>query len=131
MHLFLDWAKLYQSELMQAHVEAEVNNTDIAHKSLIRHMNVAWKIEFGGEGVMQTGEGEVELMNIEFKGGKYGHKQNKCPKKNKPKKGKGNKKFSGTCNHCSKVRCKAANCWEHKQIKTRGPRIGRRKKTRK
>ena len=51
-------------------------------------MNVAWRIESGREGVAQVGENKVVLTNTEFKGksltcGKYGHKQNKCPKKNK------------------------------------------------
>ena len=40
-HLLLVCAKLYKLELMQAQVQAEVNNTEITYKSLIRHMNVA------------------------------------------------------------------------------------------
>ena len=64
MHLFLVHAKLYKSELMQAQVEAEVNDIDIAYKSLIRCMNVAWKIESGGKGVLQVREGKVALMNM-------------------------------------------------------------------
>ena len=85
---------------MQAQVEAEVKNTDITYKSLIRHMNVAWRIESGGEGVPQVGEGKVVLVNMEFRGKccacvQYRHKQNKCPKKNKSEEEKGSKKFSG------------------------------------
>ena len=81
-------------------------------------MNVAWRMETGGEGVMQVGEGKVALKNMEFKGkchscGKYGHEQNKCPKKNKPEERKGKKKFSGACNNCGKVGHKSAICWEH------------------
>ena len=65
----------------QAQIEAEVNNTDITYKNLIRCINVAWRIASGGEGVMQVGQGKVALMNMEFKEkfhtcGKYGHKQN-------------------------------------------------------
>ena len=45
MHLFLVCTKLYKSELMQAQVEAEVNDVEIMHKNLIRSMNVAWRIE--------------------------------------------------------------------------------------
>ena len=41
MHLFLVCAKLYKSKLMQAQVEAEVNDTEITYESLIRHVNVA------------------------------------------------------------------------------------------
>ena len=72
---------------MQDQVEAEVNNTEITNKSLIRCMNVTQRIKSCGEGVMQVGEGKVALTNTEFKGkchtcGMFGHKQ-KCPKKNK------------------------------------------------
>ena len=61
---------------------------EIIFENLIRHMNVAWRIESFGEGVVQVGECEIALSNIEFKRkchicGKYGHEQNKCPKKNK------------------------------------------------
>ena len=47
-------------------------------------------------------------INKEFKErchacGKYGHKQNKCPEKNKSEEEKGNEKFMGKCNHCGKV----------------------------
>ena len=77
-------------------------------------MNVAWEIEATREGVAQLEENKVALMNTEFKGKchtceKYGHKQSKCPKKNKSKEEKGNKKFMGKCNHCSKVGHKAEN----------------------
>ena len=41
MHLFSVCAKLYKWELMQAQVEAEVNDMDIMYKSLIRRMNDA------------------------------------------------------------------------------------------
>ena len=41
MHFFLVCVKLFKSELMQAQVEAEVNNMEIMYKSLIRHINVA------------------------------------------------------------------------------------------
>ena len=79
MHLFLVCAKLYKSELVQAQVEAVVNDTDIACKSLIRYMNVPWRNKSGGKGVMKVGESKVVLNNGEFKGichscGKYGHK---------------------------------------------------------
>ena len=43
MHHFLVCTKLYKLELMKAQVEAEVNNTDTVRKSLMRHMNVAWR----------------------------------------------------------------------------------------
>ena len=70
--------KLYKSKLMQAQVDAEVNDMEIMYESLIRHMNVAWRIESGREGVAQLGENEIVLMNMKFKGkchtcGKYGH----------------------------------------------------------
>ena len=92
---------------MQAQVEAKVNNTDIMCKSLIRCMNVAWRIDSGEEGVMQVKEGKVQLMNMEFKGkchkcGNYGYKENKCTKKNKSVEEKGNKKFLGTKNRKKK-----------------------------
>ena len=45
MHLFLVCVKLYKSELTQAQVETEVNTMEIMYKSLIRHMNMAWRIE--------------------------------------------------------------------------------------
>ena len=32
-----------------------------------RHINEAWRMEDGREGVAQVGEGEVVLMNMEFK----------------------------------------------------------------
>ena len=72
---------------MQAQVEADINNTDIPYESLIKCMNVAWKIKSGGKEVTQVQESEVVPINVEFKGkchtcGK-GHKQNKCPEKNK------------------------------------------------
>ena len=41
MHLFLVCAKLYKFKLIQAQVEAEVNDMKITYKSLIGHMNVA------------------------------------------------------------------------------------------
>ena len=100
MHLFLVCTKLYKLELIQTQVKAEVNNTDITDESMIRHMNVEWRIESGGEGVTQVREDEVALMNSKFKGKcrtcrKYGQKQNKCSQKNKSKEEKGNKKFLG------------------------------------
>ena len=63
------------------------------------------------------GESKGVLLNTEFKGkchtcGKYGHKQNKCPEKNKVKEEKGYKKFTGNCNHCGILGHKAASCWE-------------------
>ena len=81
-------------------------------------MTVAWRIKSSGEGVAQVGESEVVQTITEFKGkfhtcGKYGHRQNKSPKKNKSEKVKGNKKFIGKCNHCGKVGHKGTNCWEH------------------
>ena len=48
-HLFLMCTKLYKSELTQAQVKAKVNSMEIIYKSLIRHMNVAWRIELGRE----------------------------------------------------------------------------------
>ena len=80
-------------------------------------MSVAWRIKSSGKGVMQVGEGKVAL-NMEIKRnshfcGKYGHTQNKRPKKNKTEEGKGNKKLSSRCNHCDKVGHKSENCWEH------------------
>ena len=98
MHLFLVCAKLYISDLMQAQVEAEVNDTDIMYEGLIRHMNVAWRIKSGGEGVMQIGESKVVLTNMEYKGkyhscGKYRHKQNKCLQKNESEEEKGTRNF--------------------------------------
>ena len=54
MHLFLVCKKLYKSELMQAQVEAKVNDMEIIYKSLIRHMNVAWRMKSCGEGVTQV-----------------------------------------------------------------------------
>ena len=47
LHLFLVCAKLYKSELVQAQVEADVNSTEITCKNLMRHMNIAWRIESG------------------------------------------------------------------------------------
>ena len=44
-----------------------------------------------------------------------------CPEKNKSGEEKGNKKFTGKCNHCSKVGHKAANCWELKANKNKRP----------
>ena len=136
IHLFLVCVKLYKSAFMQAQVEADVNNMEIMYKSQIRNINVAWRIKSGGEDVAQVEKSKVVLMNTEFKGKchtceKYGHKQNKCPKKNKSEEEKGNKKFTGKCNHCGKVGHKAVNCWEHETNKTRDPRIRRRKKKRK
>ena len=48
-HLILVCVKLEKSELIQAQVEAEVNDTKIMYGSLIRCMNVAWRIESSGE----------------------------------------------------------------------------------
>ena len=42
MHLFLVFAKLNKSKLMQVQVEVEVNNTKIMCESMIRHVNVSW-----------------------------------------------------------------------------------------
>ena len=67
-HLFLVCAKLYKSELTQAQVEEEVNDMEIMYESLIRCMNVVWRIKSSGEGVAQVGESEVMLRNTEFKG---------------------------------------------------------------
>ena len=53
MQLFLVCAKLYKSELMQAQMEVEVNNMEVTYKSLIRQMNVAWRIKSSREGVAQ------------------------------------------------------------------------------
>ena len=73
-------------------------------------------------------------MNTEFKRkhrtcGRYGHKQNRCPMKNKGEKKK--EKFTGKCNYCGKMGQKATNCWKTRLIKTKDQRIGRRKKKRK
>ena len=57
MHLFLVCAKLYKSVLMQAQVEAEVKDVDIAYENLTRCMNITWRIKSGGKKVMQIGEG--------------------------------------------------------------------------
>ena len=62
------------------------------------------------------------LANTELKGnchtcGEYGHKQTKCTEKNKIEEARGNKKFSSTCHHCSKMGCKAANSWKHEAYK--------------
>ena len=59
------------------------------------------------------------LTNTEFKGEchtceKNGHKQNKCPEKNKIQEEKRNGKFISKCNHCCKVGHKDASCWELK-----------------
>ena len=91
------------------------------------HMNVALRIDSGREGVMQVEERKVALTNMEFKGkcyscGKYWHKQNKCPKKNKSDEENRNKKFSGTWNYCGQVEHKVANCWEHEANKNNRPK---------
>ena len=70
-------------------------------------MNVAWKFKSSREGVGEVGKSKVALTNKEFKGkshtcGKYGHKENKCPKINNSEE-KGNKKFMGTSNHCGEM----------------------------
>ena len=96
-------------------------------------MNVAWRMKSGEEGVMQVGKGEVALTNMEFKKknhtcGKYGNTQNKCPQKNKSEDEKGYKIFLGKCNHCSKVGKRLKTAGNLRLIKTRGLRIGRRKK---
>ena len=72
------------------------------------------------------------LTNAKFKGkchtrGKYRHKQSKCPKKNKSKEEKGNKKFTGKCNNCSTVGSIAANCWELKANEDKRPKNWRKK----
>ena len=90
-------------------------------------MNVAWRIKSSREGVAQVGESKVAVTNTELKGngpecGKYGCKQNKCPKKNKSEKEKGYNKFTGKCNHCGKEVHKAANCLEHKANKDKKPK---------
>ena len=108
MHLFLVCMKLYKSGLMQVQVEAESNNMEIMYKSLIRCMNIACRIKSKREGVAHVGENKVVLMNTEFKEKchacrKYGHKQYKCPKKNRLEEDKGNKKFMCKCNHYNKV----------------------------
>ena len=95
-------------------------------------MNAAWRIESGREGVAQAGESKVVLTNTEFKGecnicGKYGHKQNKCPKKKKSEEQKGNKKFTGKFNHCGKVEHKAANCCDHEPNKDKSPKNRKKK----
>ena len=40
-NFFLVCTKLYKSESTDTQVEAEVNDKELTHKSLIRHMNVA------------------------------------------------------------------------------------------
>ena len=85
-NLFLVCAKPYKLESMQAQVEAEVNDTDIMYESLVKHMNVAWRIKSDREGVTQVGEDKVALMNIEFKRkchtcGKYRHTQKNAPRR--------------------------------------------------
>ena len=84
----------------------------IMYENLMRCMNIAWRIKSGREGVAQVGESEIALMNTGFKGkchtsGKYGHKQNNCPNKNKSEKEKGKKKLTSKCNHFGKVGHKA------------------------
>ena len=104
MYLFLVCVKMQNSESMQAQVEAEVNDTDITCKISIRCLNITLIFESDSKRVTQVGESKVALTNIEFKGKchtyeKYGHKQNKCPEKNKTKEGKENEKFSGRHHH--------------------------------
>ena len=99
---------------MKAQVEAEADDTNVMNKNLMRCMNFAWRIKSGAKGVAQVSKGKVALTNMEFKEkcnlyGKYGNKQNKCPKKNKTKEGK-KRKFSDTFNHCGKVGHMSANC---------------------
>ena len=132
MDLFLVCVKLYKSELMQVQLEAEVNNTEIIDKNLIRHMNVAWRIKSDEEGVAQVGESEAVLTSTEFKEkchtcGKYRYRQNKCPKKNKCEEEKGNKKFTGKCNQCGKVGQKTPNCCEHEAGKDTRPQNWKKK----
>ena len=96
MHLILVCAKLYKSELMQAQVKADVNDMNIMYENSIRCMNAAWRIKSDCKGVTQVGERKVVLTDMAFKGkcrlcGKYWHKQNKYPEKNKTEEGKGNK----------------------------------------
>ena len=82
MHLFLVCAKLYKSELMQAQVEADVNDMILSTKFDKIH-DICMLNKCGSEGVMQVGECKIMLTKMEFKGKcytceKYGHKQNKC-----------------------------------------------------
>ena len=124
----------YKSELMQAQVEAEVNNMDIMYKNFKRCINDAWRIKFGNEGVMLVEEVEAALTNTGFKEkchlcGKYGHKQNKCPKKNKPRKGKETRNFLVHAITVVSWGASLQTTGNMNSVKTRGQRIGRRKKT--
>ena len=127
MHLLLVCTKLCKFKLMQTQVESEANDKEITYKSLMRHINTSWRIKSSGEGVAQLDENKVVLINMVFKGkchtcGKCGHKQSKCPEKNKSKEEKGNKKFTGKYNHCSKMGRKVANCWELEANKDKRPK---------
>ena len=58
---------------------------------------------------------------------KHGHKKNRCSEQNKTEEGKRNNIFSSTCNHCSKVEHKSANCLEHEVIKDQRPQNWKKK----
>ena len=134
MHLFLVCTKLYKSKLVQAN-EAEVNSTDIMYKSHVSCMNVAWRIKSCKEKVMQVGEGEVVLTNMEFKGncytcGKYGHKQNKVPKKNKSEEKKETRNILASAITVVRWGIRLQTFGNMRLIKTRGSKIIRGKTTR-
>ena len=85
--------------------------------------------------MVQVGEIKVALTNTEFKGkcctcGKYGHKQNKYLKKNKSEEEKGNKTFQASATTVVRWGIRPSIAGNMRLIKTRDPRIGRRKKKR-
>ena len=99
-------------------------------------MNVAWRIESGREGLVQVGEGEVVLTNMEFKGkcqtgGKYGHKQKNLLIRVNQRKKKETINFLANAIIAVRWGIRLQTAWSTRLIKTRGPRTGRRTKTRK
>ena len=99
-------------------------------------MKVAWRIESGGEGVTQVGKGKVALTNMEFKGKchlceKYGQKQTNVPRRINQKKKKKERKFQAYSTTAVRRGINLQTAGNMRLIKTRGPRIGRRKKKKK